>query len=131
MIQAGSLLKVCDRTGVILAQCIKVLGPGKRQIAYLGDIVLISVKKFNYRRLSFSKLKKKRKFLKGSIYRGLIVRTKVNYLRATGVYVRFDENSVVIVNKKVVPISNRVYGPILRELCMLWPSLGCVSRFII
>jgi large subunit ribosomal protein L14 len=131
MIQAGSLLKVCDRTGVILAQCIKVLGPGKKRIAHLGDVILISIKKFNYKKFNFSKSKKKKKFLKGSIYRGLILRTKVNYLRTNGIYVRFDENSVVIVNKKIVPISNRIYGPVLRELCMKWPSLGCISRFII
>lgn len=44
---------------------------------------------------------------------------------------RFDENAAVLVNKKTVPVSNRVYGPILKELCMKWPSLGCVSRCII
>lgn len=33
--------------------------------------------------------------------------------------------------KKSIPISNRVYGPILRELCMSLPSLGCISRFMI
>jgi len=49
----------------------------------------------------------------------------------SGLFIRFNENSIVIVNKKIVPISNRVYGPILRELCMRLPSLGCISRFMI
>jgi len=48
----------------------------------------------------------------------------------SSIYINFNENSVVIVNRKIVPISNRVYGPVLRELCMNLPSLGCVSRFI-
>jgi hypothetical protein len=30
-----------------------------------------------------------------------------------------------------VPLSNKVYGPILREFCMRWPSLGCVSSCIV
>jgi len=31
---------------------------------------------------------------------------------------RFNENSIVIISKEVVPLSNKVYGPILREFCM-------------
>jgi ribosomal protein L14 len=44
---------------------------------------------------------------------------------------KFNKNSVVLVTKNVVPVSNRVYGPVLRELCMKYPSLGCVSSHII
>ena len=45
MVQQGTILKVTDRTGVVLVQCIKVLGSSKKGIAYLGDIILVSVKK--------------------------------------------------------------------------------------
>lgn len=130
MIQLGSMLKVCDKTGVVLVQCIKVLGPSKKRIASLGDVVLISVKKFNLNRMR-SNRKRKNRYVKGSIYRALIVRNKVNYQRTAGVFVKFDENTVVLVNKKTVPVSNRVFGPILKEFCMKWPSLGCITRFII
>ena len=65
------------------------------------------------------------------MHRALVIRSKVNFLRVCNIYIKFNENAVIIVNKKNVPISNRVYGPVLRELCMRWPSLGCVSRFII
>ena len=61
----------------------------------------------------------------------MIIRTKVYYCRFPGIFVRFDENSVVLVNKKVVPVSNRIYGPVLMELCVRYPSVGCVSRHII
>jgi len=130
MVQQGSILNVCDRTGVILVQCIKVFGSSKKRIAFLGDVILVSIKKFNLRKYNSSKTKKKKKFLKGSLQRGLIVRSKVNFKRTSGIYIKFDENTVVLVNKKVVPISNRVFGPILKELCMKWPSLGCITRFI-
>jgi hypothetical protein len=72
------------------------------------------------------KAKKRRKYSKGRLLRALVVRSKVNFLRMSGIFIKFDENTVVLVNKRVVPISNRVYGPILKELCMRWPSLGCV-----
>ena len=77
------------------------------------------------------KLFKKKRFLKGTIHRGLVIRTKINYKRSSGVFIRFNENTVVLVNKRSVPISNRVYGPVLIELCRKLPSLGCVSRYMI
>lgn len=35
MIQVGSIVKVCDKTGVVLGTCIKVLGDSKKRIAQL------------------------------------------------------------------------------------------------
>jgi len=43
MIQLGSIIKVTDKTCVVLAQCIKIPGPKKKKIAYIGDIILVSV----------------------------------------------------------------------------------------
>ena len=65
------------------------------------------------------------------MHRALIVSNKVNYERIKGIFIKFNENSIVIVSKLVVPLSNKVYGPVLREFCMRWPSLGCVSTCII
>lgn len=44
MIQLGTIVKVCDKTGVVLGQCIKILGNRKNYIAKLTDMILISVK---------------------------------------------------------------------------------------
>ena len=45
MIQLGSILKVTDKTGVVLVQCIKILGvSSKKKIAFIGDVILVSVK---------------------------------------------------------------------------------------
>jgi large subunit ribosomal protein L14 len=131
MIQAGTVVKVCDKTGVVLGICIKVLGHARKRVAGLGDIVVIAVRRINPRKFQKVKLFRRKKFLKGTLHRALIVRTKVNYRRSVGLFIRFNENSVVIVNKKAVPISNRVYGPVIRELCMRLPSLGCVTRIMI
>lgn len=131
MIQQGSIVKVCDKTGVVLGVCIKVLGHAKKRIACLGEVVVISVRRINPKKFQKVKLFRRKKFIKGTLHRALVIRSKVNYCRVVGLFIRFNENSVVIVNKKLVPISNRVYGPVLRELCMRLPSLGCVTRMMI
>ena len=131
MVQLGTLVKVTDKTGISIAACIKVLGSGKKSIALVGDVVLISVKYINLLRFSRMKDKQKQKYSCGTIHRALIIRTKSNIMRFPGVFYKFDENSVVIVNKDVVPISNRIYGPVIRDLCMRHPSVGCVSRFLV
>lgn len=43
MIQLGSILNVTDKSGIVLVQCIKVLGPYKKKIAVLGDSIVVTV----------------------------------------------------------------------------------------
>ena len=131
MIQAGSFLFVADKSGTALCQCIKVLGPGKKRFALLGDVVLVAVQRLNLLRYARLKQRQQEKYKKGTLHRGLIVRSKFSYRRYPGIFVRFDENAVILVNKSVVPVSNRVYGPILTELSLKYPSIGCVSRYLI
>jgi large subunit ribosomal protein L14 len=71
------------------------------------------------------------RYLKGSVHRGLIIRTKVLVRRVPGVSLKFEENAVVLITRNTVPVSNRVYGPVLREMCKRWPSLGCVCLCMI
>jgi len=111
MVQAGTILKVTDKTAVVLVECLKVFGPIRKRIAYLGDVVLVSVKKLNIKNKNIIKAKKKRRYSRGSLSRALLVRSKVNFCRIPGIFIKFDENAVVLVNKKTVPVSNRVMGP--------------------
>ena len=80
MIQVGSILKVCDKTGVVLVQCIKVLGSSKKRIAKIGDVVIVSVQHINPRKFKNVKLFRRKKFIKGTLHRGLVVRSKVNFI---------------------------------------------------
>jgi len=131
MVQLGSILKVSDKTSIVLVQCIKVLKSYKKRIASMGDMILVAVQWVNSKKFIFLKARLQKKYVKGSIHRALIIRSKVNFLRSPGIYINFDENCVVLVTKTVVPVSNRVYGPVLKEMCMRWPSLGCVSLCMI
>lgn len=128
MIQMGTILHVSDSTGVVFVQCIKVLGSYKKRIAYMGDIIIVCVKKINPRKFVKAKSRWIKRFRKGSIHRALIIRSKVNFNYLFGALIKFDENSVILLaGSSVVPVSNNVYGPIFRIFAMRWPSLGCVS----
>lgn len=106
MIQAQTILNVADNSGAKEVMCIKVLGGSKRRYARLGDQIIVSIKK------AAPKGAVKRK----SVQRAVIVRMNKNLRRKDGSYIKFDENSVVIINKDGVPVGTRVFGPVAREL---------------
>ena len=53
---------------------------------------------------------------KGTKVKAVIVRTKRDIKRDDGSVVRFDENSVVLINDAGEPVGNRIFGPVAREL---------------
>ena len=106
MIQVQSTLDVADNSGAKKVACIKVLGGSKMRYARIGDIIVVSVKDA----MPHSKVKK------GDVYKAVIVRTKKEIGRADGSYIRFDNNSAVLLNKNLEPIGTRIFGPVAREL---------------
>lgn len=119
MIQLGTIVKVCDKTGVVLGFCIKVLGHARKRIALLGDVVVISVRKINPKKFHKVKLFRRKKFFKGTLHRALVVRTKTNYCRVVGLFIRFNENSVVIVIKEL-------YLYLIEFMVQFYESYVCV-----
>jgi len=115
MIQLGTIVKVADKTGVVLAQCIKVFSTSKDHIAYIGDVILVSIRWVNPKRLQYIKERRRKRFLKGSLQRALVIRAKTNFVRDSGIFMKFDENSVILVSKSVVPLSNRLRVPYLKK----------------
>ncbi|MGM0737925.1 MAG: 50S ribosomal protein L14 [Bacteroidota bacterium] len=106
MIQTQSILTVADNSGAKKVMCIKVLGDSKRRYARVGDLVICSVKTA----IPGGTVKK------GDVVRAVLVRTKKEYRRKDGSYIRFDENAAVIINKDQEPVGTRIFGPIAREL---------------
>ena len=112
--------------------CIRLLGHAGKRVAILGDVIVIAVRRINPKKFQKVKLFRRKKFLKGTIHhRSYFVRTKVNYCRVVGLFIRFNEIALLLLIRNLLPISNRVYGPVIRELCMRLPSLGCVTRIMI
>jgi large subunit ribosomal protein L14 len=106
MIQMQTVLGVADNSGARRVMCIKVLGGTRRRYAGIGDVIKVSVKEAIPR----GKVKK------GEVLNAVIVRTKKGVRRSDGSSIRFDENSVVLLNAQLQPIGTRVFGPITREL---------------
>lgn len=106
MIQMQSTLKVADNSGAKRVQCIKVLGGSKKRFARVGDVIVVSVKEA----MPNSKVQK------GKVYRAVIVRTRKELARQDGSYIKFDDNSVVMLNASMEPVGTRIFGPVAREL---------------
>ena len=106
MIQVQSTLDVADNSGAKKVCCIKVLGGGHRRYAGVGDLIVVSVKEA----MPHSKVKK------GDVMKAVIVRTKKEIGRPDGSYIRFDNNSAVILSKNLDPVGTRIFGPVAREL---------------
>ncbi len=97
MIQCGTILRVIDKTSVVLGRCIKVFGSTKKRLARLGDVILITVRWLNVKKARFLKPRLRKRFGLGTLHRALVVRTKFNYCRFPGNFIKFDENAVMLV----------------------------------
>ena len=106
MIQVETELDVADNSGAKRVAVIKVLGGSRRRYAGLGDIVVVSIKEA----LPTARVKK------GDVAKAVVVRTKREYQREDGSYIKFDTNSAVILNANLEPIGTRIFGPVAREL---------------
>jgi large subunit ribosomal protein L14 len=106
MIQMNSFLNVADNSGAKRVQCIKVLGGSKRKTAGVGDVIVVAVKDA----LPNAPVKK------GNVERAVIVRTRKEYRRQDGTYIRFDDNACVILDAAQNPKGKRIFGPVAREL---------------
>ncbi len=106
MVQTQSILNVADNSGAKKVMCIKVLGDSKRRYAGVGDLIVCSVKTA----IPGGNVKK------GQVVTAVVVRTKKEYRRPDGSYIRFDENAAVVINKDNEPVGTRIFGPVAREL---------------
>lgn len=106
MIQTETLLDVADNSGARKVLCIKVLGGSRRRYASLGDVIVAAVKEATPN----SKVKK------GDVVKAVVVRTAKEVGRPDGSYIRFDNNSAVLIDNQREPVGTRIFGPVAREL---------------
>ncbi|MDP2176834.1 MAG: 50S ribosomal protein L14 [Bacteroidota bacterium] len=106
MIQTESRLKVADNSGAKEVLCIRVLGGTKRRYASVGDKIVVAIKSA----LPSGGVKA------GTVSKAVVVRVKKEVKRPDGSYIRFDENSCVLLNNSDEPRGTRIFGPVAREL---------------
>lgn len=106
MIQQETELDVADNTGAKRVKCFKVLKGSKRRYAKVGDVIVCSVKEAD----------PKASVKKGDVVKAVIVRTKNYVRRPDGSFLRFFDNSCVIIDDKLNPKGTRIFGPVAREV---------------
>jgi len=106
MVQQESRLKVADNSGAKEVLCVRVLGGTRKRYASIGDKIVVTVKEA----LPSGGVKK------GTVTKAVVVRTKKEVRRADGSYIRFDDNSCVLLSATDEPRATRIFGPVAREL---------------
>jgi large subunit ribosomal protein L14 len=106
MIHEYSILKMADNAGARTAKCIRVLGGTRKRYASVGDVIVVAV----HNVIPNGPLQE------GQVARAVVVRTKKEYRRKDGSYIRFDENAAVLISDTNEPRGTRIFGPVAREL---------------
>jgi large subunit ribosomal protein L14 len=106
MIQMQTMLNVADNSGARRIQCIKVLGGTRKRYASIGDVIVAAVKEATPG--AAVKLH--------DVVKAVVVRTKKEFRRADGSFIRFDDNAAVVISDQMEPSGTRIFGPVAREL---------------
>lgn len=106
MIQLQTRLKVADNSGAKIISCIGIPGGSGKRYAWLGDVIVASVKEA----APAAAVKK------GEIVKAVVVRTTKSHRRPDGSHIRFDDNAAVLINDDQMPRGTRIFGPVAREL---------------
>ena len=106
MIQIYSRLRVADNSGAKVISCIGVPGGSGKKYAWLGDVIVASVKEATPAAA----------VRKGEVVRAVIVRTSKAHRRPDGSHIKFDDNAAVLINEDQLPRGTRIFGPVAREL---------------
>ena len=113
MIQKESKLEVADNSGAKLMKVIHIIGSTRKRYAYLGDRVKCAVKVAMPNGI----------VKKSDIVDVVIVRTRKEFRRPDGTYVRFSENAGVII-KDMKMVGSRIFGPVAREIRAAFPKIA-------
>ncbi len=106
MIQEYTVLKMADNAGARTARCIRVLGGSRKRYAGIGDLIVVAL----------HDVTPNGPVEEGQVAKAVVVRTKKEYRRSDGSYIRFDDNAAVLINDDREPTGTRIFGPVAREL---------------
>jgi large subunit ribosomal protein L14 len=108
MVQRRTALVPADNSGVQKMTIIHIYGSSNRRFASLGDIVQCVVKKADPNGIVKD----------DEMVKVVIVRTRKEFHRKDGSYIRFDDNAGVVIDtmKDKNPKGTRIFGPIAREI---------------
>nr|YP_009671650.1 ribosomal protein L14 [Passiflora microstipula]QCX30928.1 ribosomal protein L14 [Passiflora microstipula] len=106
MIQSQTYLNVADNCGARKLMCIRIIGAGNRGYGHIGNVIIAVIKEV----APSSPLEK------SEVIRAVIVRTRKQLKRRSGIIIRYDDNAAVVIDQKGNPKGTRIFGPIAGEL---------------
>lgn len=106
MVQLRSKLNVADNSGIKRLRVFGLYGGSRKRVARIGEVV----------RCSAISVLPGSDFSKGDKVKALIVRTRKEFGRVDGSYIRFDDNAAVIIDEQKNLKGTRVFGPVAREI---------------
>jgi large subunit ribosomal protein L14 len=118
MILVSTILNVSDNSGGRLAKCIHIYK--KKKSGSIGDMILVSIKTYN----------PKKKIKKGEMYLSLIIRVK-KFFFYNNSYIKFNDNAIVLLNKKILPLGTRLFGVSLRNIRLINRKVYLMLPYII
>jgi len=119
---AGSTLKCADNTGARELRLVQVMGYKGRlrrvPSAAVGDMVIISVRR------GTPDMRKK-------LFQAVLVRQKMPYRRADGIWIQFEDNAAVIMTPEGEMKGSEIRGPVAREAAERWPRIASAASIIV
>lgn len=108
MIQHRTMLTVADNSGAKKLMVIHIFGGSKRKFGFIGNVLNCVVKEA----IPTGQVKA------GEIVKVVLVRSRKEFKRMDGSYVRFSDNAGVVIDnaKDKNPRGTRIFGPIAREV---------------
>jgi large subunit ribosomal protein L14 len=109
MILTSTVILTMDNSGARRVRCLKVYKKPGRGKAFVGDLIKVIIIQLRNRGLIRVK--------KGDIQVAVVSRVSTPIFRVKkGYFFKFDLNSVVLLNKKNLPVGTRIFGPTCKEL---------------
>lgn len=108
MVQHRTMLKVADNSGAKSLLVIQAMSGSRRKFGYIGDVLNCVIKEAS----PTGQVKA------SDMVKVVLVRSRKEYKRADGSYIRFSDNAAVLIDnaKDKNPIGTRIFGPIAREV---------------
>lgn len=121
-VQAGTVLKCADNTGARQLRLVQAIGYKGRlrrvPSAGVGDLIMTSVRK------GTPDMRKK-------LFRAVVVRQKMPFRRAEGIWIQFEDNAAVIMTTEGEMKGSEIRGPVAREAAERWPRIASAASIIV
>ena len=120
MIQHKTIVTIIDNSGAKTALCVRVLGGYKKKQAFIGDLILVSIKKL---KIKLNKLNIKLK----TVFKALVIKTILFNKKDIGFKFKFKNNSIILLDNQNNPLFTRVNDFVLKKLKNKYYKLITIS----